>query len=429
MAEQRYCSKCRKTMGETNFYTYKNGTKCELCKSCLTMHVDNYDPNSVMWLFEKFDVPYIESVWIAKREKEFEKNFTKANTSGASDPKTAAYKMTRGSGVVFGSYLSTMKLNQHKGETWADTERLRLKAEEEARLYGTPAEQMQEQIAEMKERYEKGEISEAQWLTYSEINPTEENAKSLEQRFLECGGPDSEGKGQDNPYPVNEHPFEQVSIPDVGADLTEEDKVYLAMRWGALYSAADWVALEKSYQEYEKSFNLRNADLIAGTKQLCKLDLKGNQALDCGDIDSYSKLARASDALRKSLKFTEAQRKEDKETEFSCYGQIVAWAEMNNDEDYIRPIDLSIDRDIVDKDIRDIKNYTKSLIEDDPTVFKLIEQYIKKRESLAQQEQDKLDAEDGNTVELTDDDFVEYRNFVEEQKNIDNDEDEEEEDV
>ena len=27
MAEQRYCSKCRKTMADTNFYTYKDGSK------------------------------------------------------------------------------------------------------------------------------------------------------------------------------------------------------------------------------------------------------------------------------------------------------------------------------------------------------------------------------------------------------------------
>ena len=34
------------------------------------------------------------------------------------------------------------------------------------------------------------------------------------------------------PYPVNDNPFEQVEIIDVGADLTQEDKIYLAMKWG-----------------------------------------------------------------------------------------------------------------------------------------------------------------------------------------------------
>ena len=30
MAELLFCEKCRKTMADTNFYTYKNGQKCEL---------------------------------------------------------------------------------------------------------------------------------------------------------------------------------------------------------------------------------------------------------------------------------------------------------------------------------------------------------------------------------------------------------------
>lgn len=45
---QRYCSKCNKTMSDINFYTYKNGEKCELCKNCLTMHINTYDPDSYM---------------------------------------------------------------------------------------------------------------------------------------------------------------------------------------------------------------------------------------------------------------------------------------------------------------------------------------------------------------------------------------------
>ena len=35
-----------------------------------------------------------------------------------------------------------------------------------------------------------------------------------------------------SPYPSNDNPFVQVDLPDVGADLTEEDKVYLATKWG-----------------------------------------------------------------------------------------------------------------------------------------------------------------------------------------------------
>ena len=189
------------------------------------------------------------------------------------------------------------------------------------------------------------------------------------------------------------------------------------MKWGRLYTAADWVTLENMYKDYETSFDLHNADLIRGTIQLCKLDLKENAALDSGDMDSYSKLARASDSLRKSLKFTEAQRKEEKTEEFDSYGKIVAFAEKYNNEDYIRPIDLSIDRDVIDRDIRDMKHFISQIVEDDPVVFKMIEQYIKKREILSEKEK----AENmGKDFVLTDEDFKEHNEHIEEQKEIDN---------
>ena len=90
-----FCSNCHKTMKDTNFYTYKDGTKTEMCKACMTMHIDNFDPNTFLWLLEKMDVPYIPGEWNALRDKAFAKDPTKMN--GMS---------------VFGKYLSKMKLNQ-----------------------------------------------------------------------------------------------------------------------------------------------------------------------------------------------------------------------------------------------------------------------------------------------------------------------------
>ena len=91
MAQQQYCSKCGRTMADTNFYTYKNGSKCELCKSCLTMHVNNFEPDTYMWLLEKFDVPYIEAEWNVLRDRAYQK-----------DP----YKMTGMS--VFGKFTGNV---------------------------------------------------------------------------------------------------------------------------------------------------------------------------------------------------------------------------------------------------------------------------------------------------------------------------------
>ena len=54
------CLKCNKTMVEDQFYTYKDGKKTELCKRCLTLHIDNFDSSTYLWLLQKMDVPYVE---------------------------------------------------------------------------------------------------------------------------------------------------------------------------------------------------------------------------------------------------------------------------------------------------------------------------------------------------------------------------------
>ena len=38
-------------------------------------------------------------------------------------------------------------------------------------------------------------------------------------------------------------------LPDPAAELTTEDKIYLAMKWGRLYKPNEWVILEQKYEE------------------------------------------------------------------------------------------------------------------------------------------------------------------------------------
>ena len=92
-----FCDKCGRELEEVQFYTYRDGRKTELCKKCLTMHIDNYEPETFLWLLEKMDVPYIEEEWNVIREKAYAKDPSKMN--GMS---------------VFGKYLSRMKLKQFK---------------------------------------------------------------------------------------------------------------------------------------------------------------------------------------------------------------------------------------------------------------------------------------------------------------------------
>ena len=389
MSEPLYCQKCRKTMADSNFYTYKNGTKAELCKGCLTMHINNFESDTFLWLLEKFDVPYIEAEWNVLRDRAF-----------AKDP----YKMNGMS--VFGKYLSKMKLKQWKNFNWADTEKLKLEAEEKAKLHGNINAIDEEQLQSIKESFENGEITEAQYKTYMQINQPEPS-------FEIAAGPNR------GIYPTNDNPFEIVEITDVGADLTQEDKVFLALKWGRLYSAADWVALEQLYNEFMNSFDIQGAARIDTLKKICKTSLKMDQSIDSGDIDSYQKLSRVYDMMMKSAKFTEAQNKEGNGDSFNSIGELVAFCEKEGG--FIPRHQIDYPADIIDKVIMDLKEYTSNLIKQDVGLSQQIEQYIKRKEIAEEQKRNKQDAKDKGMdyVELNDEDYAKYYDDLELQREED----------
>ena len=65
-------------MDEKQFYTYKSGKKTEMCKKCMTMHINIFDPDTYLWLLEKMDVPYSPKEWAASRDKVYAKDPLKA---------------------------------------------------------------------------------------------------------------------------------------------------------------------------------------------------------------------------------------------------------------------------------------------------------------------------------------------------------------
>lgn len=393
MATQ-YCAKCNKTMVDTNFYTYKDGTKCDLCKACLTMHVNNFEPDTFLWLLEKFDVPYLPQEQNVLRDRAYQK-----------DP----YKMNGMS--VFGRYLSKMKLKQQidpntkKPYTQADTEFLQKKHQEEAEKLGANAEQEKARVEEMKIAYENGEISEAQYQTYAEIHAPEPVVAS----------PQSSAGDANSPYPVNS-PFEEVPLADIGADLTDEDKVYLAMKWGQLYRPAEWVALESLYKEFTDTFDIQGAARLDTLKLICKTSLKMNQAIDCGDVDSYQKYSRVYDAMMKSAKFTEAQNKEGKGDFVDCIGSMVAYCERKENGGAIPKYEIDVPYDVVDKIIDDLKLYNKTLIYEDKALAEEIERYLKNKENAEAMRRDREEAKlkGLDQVELDDEDFEEFQNAIQE---------------
>jgi hypothetical protein len=391
MAESCTCSKCGKTMDEKNFYTYKDGRKTELCKKCLTMHIDNFDESTFLWLLEQMDVPYIPEEWNVLRDRAY-----------AKDP----YNMNGMS--VFGKYLSKMKLKQWKQFGWADTEKLQAQNEEKRKAAIETQKRFEEDI---KKQYENGEITEAQYKTLTSVPAQHEN-----ENGRPVPPPQTDfGKAF---YDENNFMLEE-ELADPAAELTAEDKLYLAMKWGRLYKPNEWVELEKNYNEMMESFDIQDADTINTLKLICKTNLKLNQAIDCGDLDGYQKLSRVYESLRKSAKFTAAQNKESKGDFVDCIGTMVAYCEKEGGQ--IPKFEIKADLDIIDTIIKDNKEYTKSLIYQDTALAKQIEDYLKKKEISEEMKKDKEQAKRNNEEGyiLTDKDIEDNLKRIEEEKQQD----------
>lgn len=392
MADEKIqCQKCRKMLKEINFYTYKDGRKTEMCKGCLTMHIDNFNPETFVWLLEKMDVPYVPGEWNSLRDKAYEKDPVKMN--GMS---------------VFGKYLSKMKLKQWKEYGWADTERLSAEAlareEENAKMDAERAEMLTEQ-------FKNGDISEAEYKTLTSTLAQNENymsgATTAQLAHL----------NQDNPYDESRFLSEE-DMPDPGAELTDEDKIYLAMKWGRLYTPGEWVLLEQKYTEMTSCFDIQDSDTISTLKLICKTDLKMNQALDSGDIDSFQKLSKVSESLRKSAKFTALQNKEEQNNFISSIGEMVALCER--EEGFIPRFCTDIPQDKVDITLQDMNNYVKRLVTEDLGFGAQIETALKKIELQKQENQtsvedsiEEIEKElDGETEMLMNEDYQEFYNLV-----------------
>ena len=379
-----YCEKCNKWMGENSFFTYKDGSKTEMCKECLTMHIDNFDENTFIWLLKKMDVPYIPAEWNTLRDRLYEKDPSKLK-----------------SGSVFGRYLSKMKLKQWRQYSWADTERLQEEYEKNAEMR---AEENAAREAEAKEKIKKGEISEAEFKTL--LTAQTKHAEGI-------GKSAPIGQLAGTPNTMNEDLFmSEDEMIDTAADLTQDDKIYLAMKWGRLYKPQEWVELEKVYTDMTESFDIQDADTINTLKFICKTNLKMNQALDSGDLDGYQKLSKVSESLRKSAKFTAAQNKEEKNDFVDSVGELIGMCER---EGFIPKYVTDIPQDKVDATLKDMNDYLHKLVTQDLGFGQQIEDALKK----IQIQKEMNEAAEQGEQELTDDDYIDYLDEIEEQKAID----------
>ena len=393
------CNRCKKIINKINFYTYRDGSKCEYCKPCLTAHIDNFDPSTFEWILEKMDVPYIPTEWNALRDKAF-----------AKDP----YKMNGMS--VIGKYLAKMKLKQWNKYTYKDSKKIQQELEaEQKEKKQFEQEEKEKYEKELKTKLDEGKISLAEYQT---LVTTETQNKELSYWGNNITGQhstkDSISTNNNlllNPYQEDNF-ISQEQLIDPASDLEKEDKVFLAMKWGRLYRPNQWLILEQLYNEFMNSFDIQGAARIDTLKMICKTSLKMNQAIDVGDIDSYQKLSRVYDSLMKSAKFTEAQNKDKDGDNIDSASAIVDFVEAHSGE--IPRYHCDEPQDIVDQIIADLKAYNKNLIYEDKSLAQEIEKYLQDKRISDEMKKDKKDAKAKglDDVELEDNDFINYKDSL-----------------
>lgn len=382
MAESatQFCEKCKQTMRSVNFYRSNNLEKYPKeglftqCKKCLTLQVDNWDPQTFLWILEEADVPYIKTEW-DKMLKKY-----------ALDP-----KKTTGT-TILGRYLAKMKLRQWKEYRWADSEKLEAEQSEEYK---------QQLVDQGKTEDEIEKILNTEGFT----TERPEGYLTEEQKIYQSQGSSSHDS------------LETSSSPDLGSDddliapdLTEEDMKYLRVKWGK-YSLADWVRLETLWNDMMASFDIQSASHKDYLKLCCKASLKTHQLLDISDIDGAQKAGKLYDNLMKSGKFTAQQNKEANGEYVDSISALVLLCEQQG---FIPTFYDGNPKDKVDQTIEDIKQYTHSLVTEELNLGNLIENSLKMLQDEKAKENDGFDNDDEG-IEQDTVNFEELNRFLEEE--------------
>lgn len=393
--KQYYCEKCGRTMTGDSFYSsnnlekYPNDGKFPICKKCMTMRVDNWNPETYLWILQEADVPYIPDEWNKLLQ-----------SYGRSTKKLTGM-------TILGRYLSKMKLKQFGEYRWKDTEHLQ-------QVMKSRIEQTMKDAG-----YSRADIDEA---LEKAIQPIPENPTPPPK--LDDITPEQLGivRAPDNPFVASaEEDYFAKDIPAQTAEelgLTEEDQTYLRLKWGKSYKPEEWVKLEQLYSEMMESYDIQSAGHIDTLKLICKASLKANQLIDIGDIEGFQKISKVYDSLMKSGKFTAAQNKAEGGEYIDAIGELVMICEK---EGFIPRYYIGEPNDKVDQTLLDMKRYTYTLITEETNLSALIEEAVKnnQKEDAAEAEADDTDINYGEDdvikeIESTlqDSDFEEYSEFL-----------------
>jgi hypothetical protein len=212
--------------------------------------------------------------------------------------------------------------------------------------------------------------------------------------------------------PVEDY-FDDGATDALVAELTEEDRLYLRLKWGKAYKPDEWIELEKLYKEMEESYDIQTAGHKDTLKLICKTSLKANQLIDMGDIEGYQKMSKVYDTLMKSGKFTAAQNKAENGEYVDSVAELIALCERDG---FIPRYYVDGPQDKVDRVIQDLEDYTRNLVLEELHLGPLIEKAIRSNMDDADKDED--------DDEYDEDEELERSLYAEETENEDDDYDE-----
>lgn len=381
-----YCEKCKRTMAGEQFYTsnnlekYPSDGKMNQCKKCMTMHIDNFNPETFLWILQEVDVPYIPDEWnglLLKYGKD------KSKLTGT---------------TILGRYLAKMKLKQFRDYRWKDTAFLQevanAKVEQSMKAQGYGAAEIAVALEEKTFVIPEGELKEP------EHPVIEQSMTAVEDYFAQ-------------------------QAPEIDIDLTDEDRTYLCLKWGKTYKPEEWVKLEQLYEDMMNSYDIQTAGHIDTLKLICKTSLKANQLIDIGDVEGFQKMSKVYDGLMKSGKFTAAQNKAESGEFIDSIGELIELCER---EGYIERFYVETPNDKVDFVIQDMQRYTKTLVEEETNLSLMVEKALRNNEKEdnkeSENEEDSIVEEEDLSIEeieniIKDQDYIDFQEFLEEEEEAD----------
>lgn len=396
---KQFCKKCGRERNLTDFFTYKDGTRCSFCKDCMTTGIDNRKRDTFDWILKEFNVPFIKNLWLDVCKRKYQK-----------DPDRF------GPRSVIGEYLKIMKTRTYIDFTYDDSE-------EASAGY------------DMRQGYTSKKKFKEEGITSIDTKSMTDGEKSILDRILTGEEKVAEDTGVtlDNDAHLRDDPIDEIlqdEMPDIAPEpsgesddddldflksmraeeqddnerfvsiinqddmlqreraisdaLTNEDVQMLSVKWGSDYRPSEWLRLEEMYRKYTNEFEM-NVDREEVLKKMCKTSLKMDQALDEGSIADYTKLQTAFDSLRKSGKFTEAQNKDKQEKYLDSVGELVAMVEKQGGIIPAFDYNYEVTQDKVDFTLKDMQSYTYNLVRNEMGLGNLIETYIQKLDQAAAQ--------------------------------------------